>query len=218
MKFFIDTADVGEIRKAYDMGCVDGVTTNPSLLAKVGRGLEETIREICTIVDGPVSAECVSLEAPELIKEGRTLAKIHDNVVVKVPMGVEGMKAVKALTAEGIRTNVTLVFSANQALLVAKAGGTYVSPFVGRLDDISEDGMELISHIIEIYRNYAFDTQVLVASVRNPIHVLQAARMGADVATLPFSVINQLAQHPLTDIGIKKFLADWEKVPKAQKP
>jgi transaldolase len=173
MKFFIDTADVGEIRKAYEMGCVDGVTTNPSLLAK-----------------------------------------IHDNVVVKVPMGVEGMKAVKALTAEGIRTNVTLVFSANQALLCAKAGATYVSPFVGRLDDISEDGMELISNIIEIYRNYDFTTQVLVASVRNPIHVLQAARMGADVATLPFSVINQLAQHPLTDIGIKKFLADWEKVPK----
>ncbi|QSQ23612.1 fructose-6-phosphate aldolase [Pyxidicoccus parkwayensis] len=218
MKFFIDTADVEEIRKAHAMGCVDGVTTNPSLLAKVGRPLEETIREICSIVDGPISAECVSLEADELVKEGRGLAKIHDNVVVKVPMGVEGMKAVKVFTAEGIRTNVTLCFSANQALLAAKAGATYISPFVGRLDDISQDGMELISNILEIYRNYDFTTQVLVASVRNPVHVLQAARMGADVATLPYSVITQLANHPLTDAGIKKFLADWEKVPKASKP
>ncbi|QDE92489.1 fructose-6-phosphate aldolase [Myxococcus xanthus] len=219
MKFFIDSADVEEIRKAHAMGCVDGVTTNPSLLAKVGRGLEETIREICSIVDGPISAECVSMEADELIKEGRSLAKIHDNVVVKIPMGVEGMKATKALTAEGIRTNVTLCFSANQALLCAKAGATYVSPFVGRLDDISQDGMELISHILEIYRNYEqFNTQVLVASVRNPVHVLQAARLGADVATLPYNVITQLANHPLTDAGIKKFLADWEKVPKAAKP
>jgi transaldolase len=218
MKFFIDTADVEEIRKAHAMGVLDGVTTNPSLLAKVGRGLEETIREICSIVDGPVSAECVSADAPELIKEGKGLAKIHDNVVVKIPMGVEGMKAVKALTAEGIRTNVTLCFSANQALLAAKAGATYISPFVGRLDDISQDGMELIAHIIEIYQNYDFTTQVLVASVRNPVHVLQAARMGADVATLPYSVIAQLAQHPLTDIGIKKFLSDWEKVPKSAKP
>jgi transaldolase len=218
MKFFIDTADVEEIRKAHAMGVLDGVTTNPSLLAKVGRGLEETIREICSIVDGPVSAECVSADAPELIKEGRLLAKIHDNVVVKIPMGVEGLKAVKVFTAEGIRTNVTLCFSANQALLAAKAGATYISPFVGRLDDISQDGMELIAHIIEIYQNYDFTTQVLVASVRNPVHVLQAARMGADVATLPYSVITQLAQHPLTDIGIKKFLADWEKVPKSAKP
>ncbi|ATB42769.1 fructose-6-phosphate aldolase [Cystobacter fuscus] len=218
MKFFIDTADIKEIRTAYDMGCVDGVTTNPSLLAKAGRGLEETIREICSIVDGPVSAECVSEKADELVKEGRGLAKIHKNVVVKVPMGVEGMKAVKTLTAEGIKTNVTLCFSANQALLAAKAGATYISPFVGRLDDISQDGMELIAHIIEIYQNYDFQTQVLVASVRNPVHVLQAARMGADVATLPFSVIAQLANHPLTDAGIKKFLADWEKVPKAAKP
>jgi transaldolase len=214
MKFFIDSADVKEIRTGNAMGCVDGVTTNPSLLAKVNRGLDETIREICTIVDGPISAECVSLEAEDLIKEGRTLAKIHKNVVVKVPMGVEGMKAVKALTSEGIKTNVTLVFSANQALLCAKAGATYVSPFVGRLDDISEDGMEMVQHVIEIYKAYGFKTQVLVASVRNPIHVLRAARMGADVATLPLSVIQQLAQHPLTDIGIKKFLADWEKVPK----
>jgi transaldolase len=214
MKFFIDSADVKEIRAAHEMGSVDGVTTNPSLLAKVKRPLEETIREICSIVDGPVSAECVTLTAPELIAEGRQLAKIHDNVVVKVPMGVEGMKAVKALSAEKIRCNVTLVFSANQALLCAKAGAAFVSPFVGRLDDISQDGMEMVSHILEIYRNYDFETEVLVASVRNPIHVLQAARMGADVATLPFAVIQQLAQHPLTDIGIKKFLADWEKVPK----
>jgi transaldolase len=218
MKFFIDTADVAEIRKAHDMGVLDGVTTNPSLLAKVGRGLEETIREICSIVDGPVSAECVSAEAPEIIREGRELAKIHDNVVVKIPMGVEGMKAVKALTSEGIRTNVTLCFSANQALLAAKAGATYISPFVGRLDDISQDGMELIAHILEIYQNYDFTTQVLVASIRNPVHVLQSARMGAHVATLPYSVITQLANHPLTDIGIKKFLADWEKVPKSAKP
>lgn len=214
MKFFIDTADVDEIRKAHAMGCVDGVTTNPSLLAKIGRPLEATIREICSIVDGPISAECVSLEAPDLIKEGRELAKIHENVVVKIPMGVEGMKATKALASEGIRTNVTLCFSANQALLCAKAGATYVSPFVGRLDDISQDGMDLIADILEIYRNYDFDTQVLVASVRNPVHVLQAAKLGADVATLPFSVIQQLAQHPLTDAGIKKFLSDWEKVPK----
>ena len=217
MKFFIDSADVGEIRKAHEMGCVDGVTTNPSLLAKVGRPLEETIREICSIVDGPVSAECVSLDAPGLVAEGRELAKIHPNVVVKIPMGVEGMKAVKTLASEGIKTNVTLVFSANQALLCAKAGATYVSPFVGRLDDISQDGMELIAHIIEIYGNYGFSTEVLVASVRHPVHVLEAARLGADVATVPFNVIKQLAQHPLTESGIQKFLADWEKVPKSAK-
>ncbi|MCA3015421.1 MAG: fructose-6-phosphate aldolase [Myxococcaceae bacterium] len=214
MKFFIDTADVKEIRAAWDMGCVDGVTTNPSLLAKVGRPLEETIREICGIVDGPVSAECVSLTAPELIVEGRQLAKLHPNVVVKIPMGIEGMKAVKALAGEGIRTNVTLCFSANQALLCMKAGATYVSPFVGRLDDISQDGMDLIRDIVTIFRNYGSKTQVLVASVRNPVHVLESAKLGADVATLPYSVIQQLAQHPLTDLGIKKFLADWEKVPK----
>jgi transaldolase len=214
MKFFIDTADVKEIRAAHAMGCVDGVTTNPSLLAKVGRPLEETIKEICSIVDGPISAECVSLEAPDLIKEGRVLAKIHPNVIVKVPMGVEGMKAVKALASEGIKCNVTLVFSANQALLCAKAGAAYVSPFVGRLDDISEDGMQMVADVVQIYKNYSYKTQTLVASVRNPIHVLQAAKMGADVATIPFNVIQQLANHPLTDIGIKKFLADWEKVPK----
>jgi len=214
MKFFIDTADVKEIRAGHAMGLVDGVTTNPSLLAKVGRPLEDTIREICSIVDGPVSVECVSIQAEDMIREARGLAKIHEQVVVKIPMGVEGMKAVKALTAEGIRTNVTLVFSPNQALLCAKAGATYVSPFVGRLDDISQDGMEMVSQVIEIYRNYSYTTQVLVASIRNPIHVITAARMGADVATLPFNVIQQLAQHPLTDAGIKKFLSDWEKIPK----
>ncbi len=216
MKFFIDSADVKEIRTAHEMGCVDGVTTNPSLLAKVGRPLVETIKEICDIVDGPISAECVSMTADELVVEGRGLAKLHKNVVVKVPMGVEGMKATKIFTAEGIKTNVTLVFSPNQALLCAKAGATYVSPFVGRLDDISQDGMEMVRQVLEIFRAYDFKTQVLVASVRNPIHVLSAARMGAHVATLPLSVIQQLAQHPLTDSGIKKFLADWEKVPKAK--
>jgi transaldolase len=214
MKFFIDTADVKEIRAAHAMGCVDGVTTNPSLLAKVGRPLKETIQEICSIVDGPISAECVSLKADDLIPEGRTLAAIHKNVVVKVPMGSEGMKAVKQLTKEGIKTNVTLVFSPNQALLCAKAGATYVSPFVGRLDDIGQDGMEMVRQVLEIYRAYGYGTQVLVASVRNPVHVLDAARMGAHVATIPFNVINQLANHPLTDSGIQKFLADWEKVPK----
>jgi transaldolase len=216
MKFFIDSADVKEIRAANEMGCVDGVTTNPSLIAKTGRPFEETIREICSIVDGPISAEVVGLTAPEMLAEARHLAKLHENIVVKIPMTVEGMKAVKTLTAEGIRTNVTLCFSANQALLAAKAGATYVSPFVGRLDDISEVGMDLIRDIVTIFRNYGFATQVLVASVRNPVHVLEAAKLGAHVATLPFSVINLLASHPLTDAGIKKFLADWEKVPRAK--
>lgn len=214
MKFFIDTADVAEIRTAHAMGCLDGVTTNPSLLLKVKRPLEETIREICSIVDGPVSAECVSTTADELVPEGRMLAKLHPNVVVKVPMGVEGVKAVKALASEGIKTNVTLIFSPNQALLCAKAGATYVSPFVGRLDDVGEDGIAMVRDIVTIFKAYAFKTQVLVASVRNPIHLLEAAKMGADVATLPFAVMQQLATHPLTEIGIKKFLADWEKVPK----
>jgi transaldolase len=214
MKFFIDSADVREIRTANEMGAIDGVTTNPSLLAKVGRPFEETIREICSLVNGPISAECVSLDAESLVKEGRTIAKIHSNVVVKVPMGVEGMKAVKQLTADGIRTNVTLCFSPLQALLAAKAGATYISPFVGRLDDIGQNGMAMVKEVVTIYRNYGFKTQVLVASVRNPIHVLDAALMGADVATIPLNVIQQLANHALTDVGIKKFLADWEKVPK----
>jgi len=214
MKFFIDTADVGEIRKALEMGLCDGVTTNPSLVAKTGRAFDDVLREIVGIVKGPVSAEVTSVDAEGMLKEARYYAKFADNVVVKIPLIVEGLKAVKTLTADGVRTNVTLCFSPNQALLAAKAGATYVSPFVGRLDDISEDGMALIAQILEIYRNYDFDTQVLVASVRNPLHVVQAARMGADVATIPFSVLAQLAHHPLTESGLKKFLSDWEKVPK----
>jgi transaldolase len=214
MKFFIDTADIGEIRKAYAMGIIDGVTTNPTLIAKTGRPFADVIREIVEIVDGPISAECVSLDAEGMIKEGRELSRIHKNIVVKAPMGVEGLKAVKALTSEGIKTNMTLVFSANQALLSAKAGATYVSPFVGRLDDIGEDGMAMIADLVEIFSNYEYGTQILVASVRNPVHVLTAAKLGAHVATIPYNVIAQLASHPLTDAGIKKFLADWEKVPK----
>jgi transaldolase len=214
MKFFIDTADVGEIRKALDMGLCDGVTTNPSLVAKTGRNFEEVLREIVGLVKGPVSAEVTAVEADGMLREARHYAKFADNVVIKIPLIVEGLKAVKVLTAEGIRTNVTLCFSPTQALLAAKAGATYVSPFVGRLDDISEDGMALIAQILEIYRAYDFSTQVLVASVRHPMHVVQAARMGADVATIPFAVLAQLAHHPLTDAGLKKFLADWEKVPK----
>jgi len=214
MKFFIDTADVGEIRKALDMGLCDGVTTNPSLVAKTGRNFDEVLREIVSIVKGPVSAEVTAVEADGMLREARVYAKFADNVVIKIPLILEGLKAVKVLAAEGIRTNVTLCFSPTQALLAAKAGATYVSPFVGRLDDVSEDGMALIGQIIEIYRNYEFGTQVLVASVRHPIHVVQAARMGADVATIPFNVLEQLAKHPLTDIGLKRFLADWEKVPK----
>src|SRR5512147_2754509 len=215
MQFFIDTADVGEIRKALEMGLCDGVTTNPSLVAKTGRAFEDVLKEIVAIVRAPVSAEVTAVEAEGLMKkEARSYPKLAENVVVKIPLILEGLKPVKALTAEGIRTNVTLCFSPTQALLAAKAGATYVSPFVGRLDDVSEEGMALIGQILEIYRNYEFSTQVLVASVRSPMHVVQAARMGADVATIPFSVLEQLARHPLTDIGLKKFLADWEKVPK----
>jgi len=214
MRFFIDTADVGEIRKAMDMGLCDGVTTNPSLVAKTGRSFEEVLREIVALVDGPVSAEVTAVDAAGMLAEAHHYAKFGDNVVIKIPLIVEGLKAVKVLTGEGIRTNVTLCFSPSQALLAAKAGATYVSPFVGRLDDISEDGMAVIAQILEIYRNYEYGTQVLVASVRHPLHVVQAARMGADVATIPFNVLAQLAQHPLTDSGLKRFLADWEKVPK----
>ena len=215
MKFFIDTADVGEIRKAIDLGLCDGVTTNPSLVAKTGRPFADVLKEIVELVHGPVSAEVTAVDFDGMMKEAKVYAKFAPNVVVKVPLVLEGLKAVKALTDEGIRTNVTLCFSASQALLAAKAGATYVSPFVGRLDDVSEDGMALVAQILEIYRNYDFATQVLVASVRNPLHVVQAARMGADVATIPFSVLAQLAKHPLTDIGLARFLADWEKVPKS---
>jgi len=217
MQFFIDTADLNEIKKAHAMGVLDGVTTNPSLIAKTGKPFHDVIREICEIVDGPISAEVVSTDYEGIVREGRELAKMHENIVVKVPLLVEGLKAVKTFSDEGIKTNVTLCFSPTQALLAAKAGATYISPFVGRLDDISFDGMELIEQILQIYENYGFDTQVLVASVRNPIHVLNAARLGAHVATCPLSVIEQLAKHPLTDIGLAKFLADWEKVPKAAK-
>ncbi len=208
MKFFIDTADIAEIKAAHDRGWVDGVTTNPSLIAKSGRPLPEVIKEICGIVNGPVSAEVLSLEAKEMFREGQELAKIHKNVVVKVPMTEEGMIAVKKFAAEGIRTNVTLVFSPLQALLAAKAGAYLVSPFVGRLDDISYDGMKLIRQIRVIYDNYKFKTEVLVASIRNPVHLVRSAMMGADVATIPFSVMKQMTHHPLTDKGIEKFLAD----------
>jgi transaldolase len=215
MKFFIDTADIEEIKKGHAMGMVDGVTTNPSLVAKTGRPFVEVLRDILAVVDGPVNAEVVALDAEGMVNEGKNYAAMHDNIVVKVPMTAEGLVAVKRLTAEGIRTNVTLIFSPNQALVAAKAGASYVSPFVGRLDDISEDGMAMVGQILEIFDNYDIETQTLVASVRNPIHVLQAARMGADVATLPFQVMQQLTQHPLTDLGLKKFLSDWEKVPRA---
>jgi transaldolase len=214
MKFFIDTADVTEIREAHALGLVDGVTTNPSLIAKSGRKFKDVIKEIVSIVDGPISAEVISLDAPGMIKEGKELAKIHKNIVVKLPMTPEGLKACKALTDKGIKTNVTLIFTAMQALLAAKAGATYVSPFVGRLDDISQDGMGIIEDIRTIFDNYGYMAEIIVASVRNPIHVLNSALIGADVATIPYSVMIQLAKHPLTDAGIEKFLKDWESVPK----
>ena len=214
MKFFIDTADVKEIREAAMMGLVDGVTTNPSLVAKTGRKFREVLLEICDIVKGPVSAEVVGTKYDDMMKEARELAALRPNIVVKIPMIAEGLKAVRTCTDEGIKTNVTLCFSSTQALLAAKAGATYISPFVGRLDDISTDGMQLISEILEIYENYGYATEVLVASVRHPMHVQQAARMGAHVATCPLSVLIQLTKHPLTDLGLAKFLSDWEKVPK----
>lgn len=214
MKFFIDSADIGEIKEAASMGVIDGVTTNPSLVAKTGRKFRDVLEDICEVVKGPVSAEVVALDYDGMMKEARELARLKPNIVVKIPMTTEGLKAVKTCAGEGIRTNVTLCFSANQALLAAKAGATYISPFVGRLDDISEDGMALIRDVVTIYENYDFATEVLVASVRHPVHVLESARLGADVATCPFSVLKQLAQHPLTDTGIQRFLEDWEKVPK----
>lgn len=210
MKFFIDTANLDEIRQGVEMGMVDGVTTNPSLVAKEDKPFLEILKEICSVVDGPVSAEVVSLECDGMLNEARELAKMSDKIVVKVPMIVEGIKAVKQLTSEGIDTNVTLVFSTAQALLAAKAGATYVSPFVGRLDDISLQGMDLVSDIMTIYRNYGYRTEVIVASVRSPMHVMDAAMIGADIATVPLKVIAQLAKHPLTDKGMQQFLADWE--------
>ena len=214
MKFFIDTADVNEIREAHALGLVDGVTTNPSLIAKSGRKFKDVIKEIVSIVNGPISAEVISLDAPGMIKEGKELAKIHKNIVVKLPMTPEGLKATYALTALKIKTNVTLIFTSMQALLAAKAGATYVSPFVGRLDDISQDGMGIIEEIRTIFDNYGYTSEIIVASVRNPIHVLNSALIGADVATIPYSVMIQLSKHPLTDAGIKKFLEDWQNVPK----
>ena len=211
MKFFIDTANIDEIKKAHALGMVDGVTTNPSLIAKENRPFEELLREICELVDGPVNGEVVSLDAEGMVEEGRKLAAFHPNIVVKIPMTTEGLKAVKILNSETIRTNVTLIFSSTQALMAAKAGASYVSPFVGRLDDISQVGMELVSDMMNIYANYGYETEVIVASIRNPIHVVEAALIGADIATIPFKVIDQLAKHPLTDIGMEKFLADWEK-------
>jgi len=214
MKIFIDTGDTNEIKEAYDMGLIDGVTTNPTLASKSGKPFKQLIMEITEIVDGPISAEVVSTTAAEIIPEGEELAKWHKNIVVKVPLIGEGLKAVKALTAKGIKTNVTLCFTASQALLAAKAGATYISPFVGRLDDISTEGMQVIRDIRLIYDNYGYETQILTASARSPMHFLEAARIGSDVITAPFSVLKQLLHHPLTDSGLKKFLADWEKAQK----
>ncbi|EAG1721460.1 fructose-6-phosphate aldolase [Listeria monocytogenes] len=210
MRFFIDTANVEEIKKANRMGFIAGVTTNPSLVAKEGRDFNEVIQEITSIVDGPISGEVVSLEADEMIAEGRVIAKIHPNMVVKIPMTGEGLAAVKVLTEEGIKTNVTLVFSATQALLAARAGATYVSPFLGRLDDIGDDGLVLIRDIADIFEIHGITTEIISASVRHPIHVIECAKAGADIATVPFKVFEQMLKHPLTDSGIDKFLADWE--------
>ncbi len=217
MKIFIDTANLNEIKEAWSMGVVDGVTTNPSLISKENREPFGLLKEICRVAKGPVSAEVVALDAEGMVKEARSLAAIAKNIVVKIPMTEEGLKAVKKLSSLGIKTNVTLVFSPTQALLAAKAGATYISPFVGRLDDISQTGMELIADIMTILENYMFDTQVIVASIRNPMHVVESARLGAHVATIPFSVIKQLTRHPLTDAGMDKFLKDWQKVPKKKK-
>jgi len=213
MKFFLDTAQVEEIKQALEWGLLDGVTTNPTLIAKTGRPFKEVVKEILELVEGPVSLEVVSLDAKGMVEEGRKLAELGENVVVKIPMTPEGLKAVQELESEGIPTNVTLVFSPTQALLAAKAGASFVSPFVGRLDDISAEGMKLIREIKEIFLNYEFDTEIIVASIRHPMHVLESALIGADVATVPFKVLKQLFKHPLTDVGIERFLKDWESVP-----
>lgn len=212
MKFFIDTANIEEIKKANDLGVLDGVTTNPTLVSKEGREFKELIKEICGIVNGPVNAEVLSTDAEGMLNEARELVKLSDNIVVKIPLIEEGLKAVKELAGEGIKTNVTLCFSLTQALMAAKAGAAYVSPFVGRLDDISNRGMDLVEQIVTIYENYGFDTEVIVASIRNPTHVVDAALIGADIATMPYVVIKQLIRHPLTDIGLERFLADWKKM------
>ena len=211
MKFFIDTANINEIKEAAALGILDGVTTNPSLVSKEGKDFRKLLDEILAIVDGPVSAEVISTDYDGIIKEAHELSKIHKNIVIKVPLIKEGLKAVRTLTSENIKTNVTLCFSPSQALLAAKAGATYISPFVGRLDDISTNGMDLIAQIVQIYKNYDYQTQVLVASIRHPLHLVEAALMGADVCTMPFSVIDKLFNHPLTDSGLEKFLGDWNK-------
>ena len=214
MKLFIDTANIEEIKKANDMGVICGVTTNPSLIAKEGRIFEDVVREITSIVDGPISAEVISLDSEGMIREAVELFKIHKNIIIKLPMTVEGLKAVKVLTKEKIKTNVTLIFSAGQALLAAKAGATYVSPFVGRLDDIGNDGMSIIKETVEIFKNYEIDTEIIAASIRHPMHVIEAAKLGCHIATIPYKVLVQLTKHPLTDKGIDQFLKDWETVPK----
>lgn len=214
MKFFIDTANIEEIKEANSMGMVDGVTTNPTLIAREKGNFEDIIKEICKIVDGPISVEVISLDSKGMFKEACHLASIHKNIVVKIPMTIDGIKATRQLSEEGIKTNVTLIFSPLQALMAAKAGATYVSPFIGRLDDISNEGLLLVEQIVEIFNNYAFDTEVIVASVRNPLHVLDSALMGADIATIPFKVLSKFASHPLTDKGIKAFLDDWNKANK----
>ena len=215
MKIFIDTANIKEIREAQAMGILDGVTTNPSLFSKEsGVDFQQSLKEICSIVNGPVSAEVVSTRFEEMVEEGRSLAKIHDNIVVKVPINWEGLKVIRKLSSEGIRVNVTLIFSTSQALLAAKAGAAFVSPFIGRLDDISQEGMDLIHQLVAIFDNYDYETEILAASIRHPVHVVQAALAGADIATLPFNVLDKLLNHPLTDIGMDKFRKDWEKVKK----
>lgn len=216
MKFFIDTANIGEIKEGISMGMVDGVTTNPSLIAKENREFDAVVKDILQVVEGPVSLEVISLETSEMVAEGRKLAELGNNVVIKIPMTIEGLKATRTLADEGINVNQTLIFSPVQALMAAKAGAAYVSPFVGRLDDISHDGMDIVKQILAIYDNYGFETEVIVASVRHTLHVLEAAKVGADIATIPFKVIAQLAKHPLTDTGIERFLADWEKVPRGK--
>ncbi|MCG0277038.1 MAG: fructose-6-phosphate aldolase [Thermanaeromonas sp.] len=212
MRIFLDTANIEEIKAAAELGIISGVTTNPTLVAREGRPLRQVVEEICRLVDGPVSAEVISQDAPGMVEEARELASIHPNVVIKIPMTAEGLKAVKALSREGIKTNVTLVFSANQALLAALAGATFVSPFIGRIDDVGQEGMEVLHDVVSIFAQYGFNTEIIAASIRHPLHVLEAARLGADIATVPYSVLLQMIKHPLTDIGLAKFLADWEKL------
>ncbi len=212
MKIFLDTANLDQIAEAASWGILDGVTTNPSLIAKEKRNFKELISEISRIVPGPISAECVSMKAEDMIPEARELAKIAENIVIKIPIGIEGLKAIKALSEEGVNVNTTLIFSSSQAIMAAKAGARYVSPFVGRLDDISHDGLELVEQIVTVFNNYEYETEVIVASIRHPLHFVESAMMGADIATLPFSALEKLVKHPLTDIGIERFLQDWEKV------